>query len=58
MFDLTGVIYSSAQITVVEETVRGVSACSGTTDDVWIGDYVVYQSRSGVGKHIIVYKDQ
>lgn len=58
IFNLTGIIYSAAQITVVEETERGVKTYSGTTDSVGIGDYVIYQSRSGVGKYVIVYKDK
>ena len=58
MFDLTGIIYSSAQITMVEETERGVKAYMGTADDIGIGDFIVYQSRSGVGKYVIVYKDK
>lgn len=58
LFNLTGVIYSSAQITVVEETARGVNVYAGTTEDVAIGDCIIFQSRSGLGKYVIVYKDK
>lgn len=58
VFDLIGAIYSSAKIMVVEDSSRGVDVRSGTSADVEIGDYVVYQSRSGVAAYVIVYKDK
>lgn len=57
IFNLTGAICSSAKIMIVEETSRGVSASMGTMADIAIGDRIVYQSRSGVVKYIIVFKD-
>ena len=57
IFKLTGAICSSANVMIVEEVARGVEVSDGTMADIAIGDRVVYQSRSGVVKYIVVYKD-
>lgn len=58
VFKLTGAICSSAKIIIVEENHRGVEVNGGTMADIAIGDYVVYQSRTGVVQYIMVYKDK
>ena len=42
----------------VEKTARGVDVTTGTMADFEIGDYVVYQLRSGVAQYIVVFKDK
>ena len=58
LFGYTGFIYASARIMLVEASAKGVSAAVGTSADIHIGDYVVYQSRAGVGAYLIIYRDQ
>ena len=58
IFGYTGFIYSSAKIILVEDTSKGVSVKVGTSADLHIGDYVVYQSRAGTGAHLIIYRDR
>ena len=58
LFALTGAICSSAKIMKVEKTARGVNVTTGTMADFEIGDYVVYQLRSGVAQYVVVFKDK
>lgn len=58
IFDLIGAVYSSAKIMIVEESAKGVSVRTGTSSDVEIGDYMIYQSRSGIAAYVVVYKDK
>ena len=58
MFGLIGTIYSSAKIIVVEDSTRGVKVRAGTSADVEVGDYAIYQSRAGIAAYVIVYKDK
>lgn len=58
VFKLNGYIYSSAKIMVVEEGNKKISVTPGSPNDICIGDYVVYQSRSGVGAHLVVLKNK
>lgn len=57
IYSMVGFLYSSARIVVVEDSARGVNVKTGSVSDVLIGDYIVYQARSGVGKYLIIYKD-
>lgn len=58
VFKLNGYIYSSAKIMLVEEGHKKITVTSGSPIDICIGDYVVYQSRSGVGAHLVVLKNK
>lgn len=58
IFKLNGYIYSSAKIMVVEDGSKEIKVTSGSPNDISIGDYVIYQSRSGVGAHLIVLKNK
>ena len=54
---LDGFIYSSAKIMIVENLPSGLSITTGDASDIHIGDYIIYQSRAGVGAYLIVFKE-
>lgn len=58
VFKMPGFVFSSAKIYFVNDSKRGVDVSIGTVGDIAIGDYVIYQGRSGVAKYLVVFKDK